>query len=291
MGRRLLAWAATVLDFGARFYHQSMLHARQLLTRDGITIADVACHHGMGRGEAELNDGGHRLVLVRRGCFLREISGVTCVLDPTMGYFINPGDEHRIDHPQPHGDDCTAVGLSVELAASLWGGNPSLPRRPVSVSPRLDLEHRLLLAAARRGVDSHELEERAIVLSAALLEQTDPRRVGAGRPSTQRARRALADGVREALTADPGRSLPELAHDLAVSPHHLSRVFHSVTGHTISRHRMRLRVRAALERLAGGERNLARLAAELGFADQGHLCRVVKAETARTPSALRSALA
>jgi AraC-like DNA-binding protein len=78
---------------------------------------------------------------------------------------------------------------------------------------------------------------------------------------------------------------------LAVSPHHLSRVFRSAVGHTISRHRMRLRVRGALERLAAGDDDLPRLAADLGFADQSHLWRVVRAETGRTPSALRHALA
>lgn len=48
--------------------------------------------------------------------------------------------------------------------------------------------------------------------------------------------------------------------------------------------------RAALERLAGGERDLARLAADVGFADQSHLSRVVRAETGHTPGALRAAL-
>jgi transcriptional regulator GlxA family with amidase domain len=103
-------------------------------------------------------------------------------------------------------------------------------------------------------------------------------------------RRALVAGARAALAADPQRSLPELARDLAVSPHHLSRIFSSATRTTISRHRMRLRVRAAMERLAGGEHDLARLAAELGFADQGHLCRTVRNEMRRTPSALRTIL-
>jgi AraC-like DNA-binding protein len=77
---------------------------------------------------------------------------------------------------------------------------------------------------------------------------------------------------------------------LSVSPHHLSRVFRSSTGHTISRHRIRLRVRDALERLAGGERDLARLAADAGFVDQSHLTRAVRRETERTPSALRHEL-
>jgi AraC-like DNA-binding protein len=54
---------------------------------------------------------------------------------------------------------------------------------------------------------------------------------------------------------------------------------------------MRLRARAALERLAQGEANLARLAADLGFADQSHLCRVVRGEAGGTPTALRRALA
>src|SRR5438034_159449 len=111
------------------------------------------------------------------------------------------------------------------------------------------------------------------------LEAADRRPVASGRPATGRARRALADGVREALAERPGRSLPELAQLLAVSPHHLSRVFRAQTGHTIARHRMRLRVRAALDRFAEGERELARLAAELGFADQAHLTRAVRAET------------
>jgi AraC-like DNA-binding protein len=100
----------------------------------------------------------------------------------------------------------------------------------------------------------------------------------------------LVAEAREALAADPQQSLPELARELAVSPHHLSRIFSSATGTTISRHRIRLRVRAAMERLADGERDLARLAAVLGFADQSHLCRAVRSETRRTPAALRSLL-
>jgi AraC-like DNA-binding protein len=49
-------------------------------------------------------------------------------------------------------------------------------------------------------------------------------------------------------------------------------------------------VRAALERVAGGERNLARLAADLAFTDQSHLCRAVRSETGQTPSVLRRLL-
>jgi AraC-like DNA-binding protein len=263
-----------------------MLSARTFLSQDGVEIADVACRHTRGRGFADEQTAGHMIVFVRRGCFVRSIDGVESLLDPTLAYCMNPGEEQRYDHPHDHGDDCTSLSLKPALVASLWGGEPPLPAVPLSVSPEIDIEHRLLLSAVRRGADKHELVERAIALTARALEQVDPVRVAAGRPASSRARRALADGAREILTASPERSLPDMAHELAVSPHHLSRVFRAVSGHTISRHRMRLRARGVLERLAGGESDLARLAGDLGFSDQSHLCRVLREETGATPSAL-----
>ncbi len=268
-----------------------MLSTRTLLSGDGVEIADVACSHGRGRGAADEQSAGHALVFIRRGCFVRSADGVERMLDPTMAYCMGPGEEQRFDHPHDHGDDCTFLGIYPDVAASLWGGDPTLPAEPLPTSGAIDLEHRLLLSACRKGVDRHELLERAVVLSARVLEQSDPRRVAAGRPAAAGAHEALANGVRELLAANVERSLPDLAGALAVSAHHLSRIFQAQVGHSISRHRMRLRTRNALERLAGGERNLARLAADLGFADQGHLCRVIRDELGHTPSALRAALA
>jgi AraC-like DNA-binding protein len=268
-----------------------VLHANEILRRDGIAIADVACRHDRGAGTTDEYTGGHALVFVRRGCFVHRHDGLASVMDATVAFAMAPGAEVGYDHPHAGGDDCTHVALEPALVASLWGGDPALPARPLPTSAAIDLEHRLLLAAGRAGADPHELVERAIALVARTLALADPRRVAAGRPATASARRVLADRAREALADDPGRSLPALARDLAVSPHHLSRLFVAATGATIARHRMVLRTRGALERLAGGERDLARLAAELGFADQSHLSRVVGAQTGRTPGALRLALA
>jgi AraC-like DNA-binding protein len=268
-----------------------MLSARTLHTGEGVEIADVACTHGRGRGPGGEQAGAHALVFVRRGCFVRSADGIDTLLDPTLAYCMNPDEEQRYDHPYDHGDDCTSLLLHADLVASIWGGDPVLPSRALPVSPAIDLEHRLLLSAARRGDDRHEILERAIALTARALEQADPRRVAAGGPTLTSARRSIADGAREILSASPERSLHELARELAVSPHHLSRVFRAANGHTISRHRMRLRARGAMESIAGGERNLARLAADLGFADQSHLWRVLRSETGFAPSALRRVLA
>ncbi|HEY4996699.1 MAG TPA: helix-turn-helix transcriptional regulator [Solirubrobacteraceae bacterium] len=267
-----------------------MLSTRTLLHRDGLELSAVACSHRHGRGACEQHSGGYALVFIRRGRFVRAADGVASLLDPSVAYCMNPGEEQRYDHLDDAGDDCTSLFIDAEVLAGIWGGELGLPQGALQTSPAIDLAHRLLLRRAALS-DQDELLEQALMLAAATLALSDPHRVHAGRPSTTRARRALADGARELLAADPQRSLGELAGALSVSPHHLSRVFREGTGHTISRHRMRLRVRAALERLADGERDLARLSAELGFADQSHLCRVMRDETGHTPAALRSILA
>jgi AraC-like DNA-binding protein len=268
----------------------TVLRRRTVLARDGVALHDVACRHGHGRGRETDRVRSHALIFVRRGCFVRSAATGDALLDPTVAYCVNPGEEERYDHPHHDGDDCTALSLEPDLLAALWGGEPTLPTQPLPTAPDVDVGHRLLLAAAGRGGDPHELVERALMLTARVLEGADRQRVAAGRPGSARRRRALVDSAREALAAAPERSLPELAQELAVSPHHLSRIFRSITGHTISRHRMRLRARAALERLAGGECDLAWLAADLGFADQSHLCRVLRDETGRAPSGWRRML-
>ena len=268
-----------------------MLSVRTVLRREGVELADVVCRHPRGRGQATECTNGHVVVFVRRGCFVRSANGVEVLLDATVAYCMNAGDEQRYDHPHDDGDECTSLHFDADVLASIWGGDPILPADPLALSPAIDLEHRLLVVAARNGADSNELVERAIALTARALEGSDPRRVASGRPSTARARQALVDGVRETLATRPETSLRDLARALAVSPHHLSRTFSASTGHTIARHRMRLRVRNVLNRLADGERDLARVAADVGFADHSHLCRVVRSETGHTPSALRRALA
>jgi AraC-like DNA-binding protein len=266
-----------------------VLTVRPVFVADGISLADVACRHDRGRGGVEPAPA-RMLVLVRRGCFTRSANGVVSVLDPTVACFINPGEEQRYDHPHDNGDDCTAIGVDATLAAAVHGGEPDLPVGAIPISPTLDLAHRTLLAQARRGDDRHQLYERALRLITAVVESASPGRVASGSPGGARAHHALAAAAREALADRPERTLTELARELSVSPHHLSRVFSASTGHTISRHRMRLRTRAALERLAAGDNDLARLAADLGFADQSHLCRVVRSESGVPPSVLRRLL-
>src|SRR5262249_42730818 len=64
--------------------------------------------------------------------------------------------------------------------------------------------------------------------------------------------------------------LGDLAQAVGCSRFHLSRLFREVVGLPIHAYQLRLRLQAAIERLADGERDLTRMALELGFADHAH---------------------
>jgi AraC-like DNA-binding protein len=256
----------------------------------GYAISDVRCRAGRAGWSEGEESWSYGVVFVRSGCFYRRTtaSGETLV-DAAVVYFERPGDEQQIAHPAG-GDSCTALYLSEEMLSSIWGGEPGLPQEPVATDAETDLGQRMLLAAVLRG-GADEAAEAVVDLAAEVLQRAQPARVASGRPATATARRRAVGDAREALFENPRVGVIELARRVALSPHHLSRVFKAETGETISRYRNRLRVRFALERLAGGEPCLARLAADLGFTDQAHLSRVVRAEVGASPSLLRQWLA
>ena len=264
-----------------------MLVKRVLAAADGLTVEDVLCTSGRSPWSAPEPTQNYSVVFVRRGCFRRRVDGVESFLDPVSIYFDEPGHEQQVSHPSDGGDECTQIFLSRGLIESVWSGKRP-PEGPVFTSAEADLVHRQLVSSARNG-DTFELVERVTELLAAVRDCGA--RIGfRGRATTAAARRRVVDDAREAIAIQPTIGLFELARVVAVSPHHLSRIFRAETGETISRYRNRARVRVALERLADRERSLARLAGELGFADQAHLARVVRREVGSTPSALRATL-
>jgi AraC-like DNA-binding protein len=261
----------------------------RLLDQPGLRVEDIRCAGPRAEWSEPEPSTGHSVVFVRRGCFRRRVDGRESVLDPAVVYFERPDQEQQVAHPHGGGDSCTAFALAPETAARLFGGDPELPTEPLFTDSELDLRHRHLVGMSFRA-DPFELAERAVALLAAVLGRAHPARAASGRPSTAPARARAVEAAREAIAAHPATGLFELACSVAVSPHHLSRIFSERTGETISRYRNRIRVRMALERLADGETSLARLAGDLGFADQAHLCRVVRSEVGDPPARLRARL-
>jgi hypothetical protein len=143
-----------------------MLSQHVIVHSELVTVCEIACRHSAGRGRTVEYTAGHALVFVRRGCFVRTAEGAQAVLEPTVAFCINPGEEERYDHRQNTGDDCTVVRFDDRTAVSLWGDD-RLPTGPLPMSSRIDIEHRLLVAAGRRRSDPEELAERALTLVAA----------------------------------------------------------------------------------------------------------------------------
>jgi AraC-like DNA-binding protein len=263
---------------------RAALQVRRLVRGDGFVVDDVHCTARRGTWSEPERASGYAFVLTRSGCFERRTNGAEMLVDAALAYFREPGEEQQVAHPSDCGDRCTSIGLTPAIVASLWGGDPSgLPAATFS-TPALDLAHRRLLATCRGGASATDVEELVVNIVSAALVQHSSRRLGSGRATSAAARRQIVRDARQLLADDPTRTLRELARQLAVSPHHLSRIFSSATGTSVTAYRNRLRTRTALERIADGERSLTRLAAELGFTDHAHLTRTIHRETGLPPS-------
>jgi AraC-like DNA-binding protein len=256
----------------------------------GARVVDHDCHKPAGsRGSYEyaLDYG---LVLIRRGGYWREVNGRSAFLGPTDAFFERPFVEQRLHHNRDGGDRCTSLWLSEGSIYAL-AGDGSVPDQPIATTPVIDLQHRELVVALRRGIDRFEVDERLARLVGALVERGAPGRFSARRSTTRVKHDRLVQQAREAIFADPAAvDFGALAASLRHSRFHTSRVFSRLTGVTLSQFRNRVRVALALEQLADGHENVAVISAELGFVDQSHLTRVVRASVGEPLSALRTRL-
>ncbi|TDP97888.1 helix-turn-helix transcriptional regulator [Labedaea rhizosphaerae] len=267
-----------------------MLSFVDLATRPEFTVAAVDCRDDHRGWSTEQPREDVRLVLVRHGGFRRRVRGACADLDHTVGYLGVPGEEEHFAHPAG-GDRCTSISLTPALWRTLAGDKPLLERSSLYVDGRLDLAHRQLLAATRAADTDYAATESLIGLLATIVRQVvatttpDNDRAGIGdRALVAQARGVIADGHPAAAGLVP------LATLLGVSPYRLSRAFTRELGVSLTRYRNRVRVVHALDRLEAGESSLAVLAADLGFADQAHLCRTVREHLGHTPTALRRLL-
>lgn len=267
-----------------------MLSFVDLATRPDFTIAAVDCRDDHSGWSTEQPREDVRLVLVRRSGFRRRVRGVSADLDRTVGYLGMPGEEEHFAHPAG-GDRCTSISLTPAFWRTLAGDAPRLGGSSLYVDGRLDLAHRQLLAATRAADTDFAAAEGLIGLLATAVHQT----VASTTPDGDRASagdRAMVAHARDVIGAGhpAADGLIPLAALLGVSPYRLSRAFTRELGVSLTRYRNRVRVARALDRLEDGESSLAFLAADLGFADQAHLCRTMREHLGHTPTALRRLL-
>jgi AraC-like DNA-binding protein len=229
-----------------------------------VSVADVVCDAPRGGcGEEEYSDT-PEVVLARRGMFIVHRGRRNVVADPMTAVVLD-GD-YRVSHPCEGGDRCLALRFAPELHEEALG-EACILRAP----------QRLSIAST---LDCLQAEEQAMSILACL----------AGAPPLRAS--ARVERVRELLAARPGErwTLAEIARSVHVSPYHLARQFRSATGQTIVGYLTALRLAVALERLQAGEDNLARLAADVGFASHSHLSERFRSVYGASPSQVRRIL-
>jgi len=253
----------------------------------GVRIVDHDCRKPAGALGSYEYSRDYGLVLIRRGGYWREVNGEGAYLGPTNAFFERPFVEQRLAHHRPAGDRCTSLWLSPSAVYSL-AADGAVPDVAFTTTPAIDLRHRELIVALRRGTDRFEVDERLAELVGGLTERAVPGRFTARRPTTRANHRQLVAQTSEAIVADPADAdFGDLARALGHTRFHVSRVFSQVTGMTLSQFRNRVRVTIAFDRMADGYENLAALSTDLGFVDQSHLSRVVRAYTGERLRELR----
>jgi AraC family transcriptional regulator len=263
-----------------------MASRRTSLLLDGelVRVFDVCCSADRSAfGELETATVA-QIVLPRRGVFFVQRHGEVTAIDTNSFLVLARDDLYRVSHPVDGGDDTTVLVFPPDLLSTALGsdGGGEGHMRPAD---------QLALMMIRRGADDElaqlEREERCMLmlrkLGAALSRST---RDDTGLGPAQYLR---VDRARALLASDTTRSwrLAALAREVDCSPFHLARQFRSITGETIARYLLRLRLAIALERLAQGEDDLARLARELGFAHHSHFSARFRDTFGLTPSAAR----
>jgi AraC family transcriptional regulator len=144
------------------------------------------------------------------------------------------------------------------------------------LAARLAAELRATDAAAPLAAEGIALE----LLAAATRERT---------PTRDRAPGWLTDAeelLRARLGAHVG--LSELAQEVGVRPIQLARGFRARHGVSVGDYGRRVRVEWAASEIARGDRSLAEVAAEAGFADQSHFTRLFKRYVGTTPGRYRA---
>jgi AraC-like DNA-binding protein len=237
---------------------------RPLVRGSLLHVDDVKCvaaRAGCGAAEYSARP---QVVVPRRGAFCVH-RGRSVVLADALTAVILDG-EYRVSHPTQGGDRCLAMTLAADLHEEALGAARVLPVR-----------QRLRLALATDGLEAEENCMHLVMQLAGARPLRDSPRV---------------ERVRELLAAEPSQrwTLTEIAQAVHVSPYHLARQFRAATGQTIAQYLLGLRLALALDRLQEGEDDLARLAADLGFAGHSHFSERFRRCLGRTPSEVRKNL-
>jgi AraC-like DNA-binding protein len=264
--------------------------SRQLVASPLVRVYDVVCRAPRAGYGPAMSNAITQIGFPRRGLFLIERRGEPLVVDTNTALVLRPDDEYRIGHPTNEGDEGVVLALPEQVADDAFEGGD---QRVGHLAPRDRLAVSLLTRMLRDDETIQlEAEEATVLLLASLSQRVFANPTGMNARPLNRAQRRRIEQARVLLAASPTTAWDLRGLGLAVgcSPFQLARQFRAATGETISRYVLNLRLAIAVERLADGERNLAALAFDLGFAHHSHFSARFRRTFGMTPKEARAAL-
>jgi AraC-like DNA-binding protein len=241
---------------------------------------------------------GHLLVFPRTSVVIHQAGHAPVVADPTRVILYNRGQEYTRRALSERGDECEWFALPPSLLAAVMrehdaGVDDRLDRPFTWTHGAIDpatylLQRRVSQHLLRSPSPSRLFVEESIVLLAARCAVPPGATRAVRRETTAREHRDLAEACRVLLARHLGErlSLLEVAAHVGASPFHLARVFRQDTGLSLSDYAHRLRLQTALERVMDGD-DLARVAADLGYASHSHFTALFRRAFGASPSAVR----
>lgn len=221
------------------------------------------------------------LVFPLTGVFTVNTEGTRTSATPAKAVLFSKGQARQIQHPDGGHDRSAYISMKSEF------GEPYLDRSGrfrVEAGPtttHLDYWLRSLVATAKVGrLDALEAEEFTVKALADLMHKSS-------RPSRSRSDTVLDAEEYLSVHFRDHCDLPTIARQVGSSSHHLSRVFKQVTGETLSRRRMRLRLAAVLSEILDGADDLSRVAVQSGFYDHSHMTNSFRSHFGVAPKEAR----
>jgi AraC-like DNA-binding protein len=300
---------------------ETPLTYRPLYESAVASVSDYHCRDTRGGPAAEEHSSVNSVVLMRHGAFCRHFGRRSVTADVNQAVFFSRGSTYRVSHPADCGDRGSILTLEPgTLNDIIREFDPSIDNHPEQPFPFAvgpcdpdlfwrghEFARRLEAAEFESGADASEaspsrsapgypdalwVDVTALQLVARALESAfarhgikrKRRRDGTDVDHADRAEAAkayLAGHLGERVT------LENVARAAGASPFHLARVFQAQTGAPVHRYLTRLRLRASLERLAEGARDLTALALELGFSSHSHFTDTFRREFGCAPSEIR----
>jgi len=275
---------------------------RVVFSTECVTIGAFRCaaSHPSFRNSGPIRD--DCFVFPRTTVLIQHDNARAFVADPTIVSLYNRRQEYERRVVCADGDRCDWFAVSQDvLRAALLDRDPSAAEaeRPIRFThTRADaatyLEQRRLFIDASNpsGIDGLDVEERVVALLDRVLTLAYHGRQQGWRGPRLPSAGELADAAKAWIAPRVAQrlTLARIARAIDCSVFHLCRSFRHATGLTLHAYRDEVRLRLGLERLEHGERDLSRLALDLGYSSHSHFTAAFHRSFGIAPSTARKLL-